>query len=259
MTDFILNIFSFLGVVIVYLLSFLPALVLAALFAGIIIGGKKLAGSRTGEWMLASALALLLLLTVWRIAEHSFQFQYRRINMEKALVRCGVLLKEGKKAELHRRLKDLTASKEFQTSNAYELSAAFRAAVPNDDAQDWQVVDSQERQYRSFVAAAVGLGIWLVLVLIWHLLYVKVCKLEPRRIFLVVSTALVLVLLAMVQMGLMVANGYTLTGYRHDIRRFAEVLEQPELPPALLPMLEKPQEECFFYLRNLPAAPEKIK
>ncbi len=259
MADLISNIFSICGVVIVYLLSFLPALALAALFAGIIIGGMKLAGRRSGEWMLAGGLALFLLLTGWRIAETSFQFQYRRINMEKALVRCGTLLKEGKKAELQRRLKELTASKGFQTSNAYELSAAFRSAVSNDDAQEWQTADARERRYRSYAAAAVGLGIWLVFVLIWGLLYVVVHKPEPRRIFLVVSAALVLVLLAMTQVALMVGNGYSLTGYRHDIRKFTKVLEQPELPPDLLPMLENPHAEAFSYLGKLPAAPEKIK
>ena len=171
--------------------------------------------------------------------------------MDAGLKRCGTFLKEGRTADLHQRLEELNASKEFHTSNAYQLSCAFRVAVSEEDANGWLEESVQERKHNAWFATGIGVGIWLLFAVVWWVLYAKVHRPRPRRALLVLLPPLTLVALLFAQMA-MIDNDLSKHEFEWDIRKLAGVLEQKTIPAELQSMLEKPTLETYSFLRGLP-------
>ena len=176
--------------------------------------------------------------------------------MDEGVKRCGAFLKEERNVELHRRLEELIASQEFHTSNAYQLSCAFRTAVSEEDANGWLEESMQERKHNAWFATGIGLGIWLLFAVVWWVLYAKVHRPKPRRALLVLLPPLTLVAFLFAQMA-MIDNGYSQREFEWDIRKLAGVLEQKTIPAKLQSMLETPTRETYSFLRELPKPSSK--
>ena len=96
-----------------------------------------------------------------------------------------------------------------------------------------------------------GAMIWCVLAGAWLILYCRRYRPERRRLLLAVLSGIGLILLSVAVSGRMVDSAYRTIGVRFDLRLLHEALSRPEIPPELLPQLEKPQNRSYRFLLPL--------
>lgn len=169
-----------------------------------------------------------------------------RRNMTLALMQCGKMLRNGEREALARDVARLTASEEAMQSDAYLIAKRFREIVlPGPTAGEGTA---------AVAAAGIlmnGVLIWGVLTGVWLIAYLRRYRPERRRLLLLVLTGVGLILLAVAVSGRMVDSAYRANGVRFDLRLLHEALSRPEIPPELLPQLEKPRNRSYRFLLPL--------
>ena len=192
------------------------------------------------EWIL-----LLVLTVFWGCAAVYFtmgetQLTCAKINREKALQQCAVMLRAGEQAQLQEKLAALLESPAWRGSRkATTLAHAF--------ADSFGVASSPEWSFPSIVWAI----ILAVLAGVWYAMRHFQVKSIFRRVYLATLSVLALGTLCLIYAGTAVQNGYAKSGIIADLVRLNNAVSQPQIHPQLLHHLEHPQMKGWWYLPTI--------
>ena len=196
------------------------------------------------EFVLLAVFSLSFLSAVVLWADLDLSRAETRRNMTLALMQCGKMLRDGEREALAQDVARLTASAEVMQGDAYLIAKRFRETVlPGPTAGEGTT---------AIAAAGIllnGTLIWGVLAVVWLIAYLRRYRPERRRLLLLVLSGIGLSLLALAVSGRMVDTAYRTNAIRQDLRTLSEALAKPEPPPELLPQLEKPRHNSYWWLR----------
>ncbi len=198
-----------------------------------------------GEGLMLALTAALMVGQIWLFAARGIEYRGAHSHMRAALIRCGERLKNGEREVLAQKLAAFTGSPEMELE-LVPFTVAFGNAVgaeePPPERWDWEDL--------------LSCGFWgvlyLALIAIWAVMLGRGTEPRKRRGYLAVLAGISLCSLMVVWLIGGIHLGYNRMWVRSDVRKLAEAVSGPEVPPELLPRLENPEPQGYSYIRLLP-------